>query len=48
MENGAIRRCDIIGGGIALLEEVYHCGGGALYVCVCVCVCVCVYAHGSQ
>ena len=27
MENGSIRRCGLTGGCVALLEEVYHCGG---------------------
>ena len=26
--NGTIRRCDLVGVGVALLEEVCHCGGG--------------------
>jgi hypothetical protein len=26
--SGTIRRCGLIGGGVALLEEVCHCGGG--------------------
>ena len=37
----------LIGGGVALLEEVCHCGVGfEVSVCVrgCVCVCVCVHA----
>ncbi|EDL21616.1 mCG1050540 [Mus musculus] len=28
MESGPIGRCDLIGGGVTLLEEVCHCGGG--------------------
>jgi hypothetical protein len=28
--NGTIRRCGLGGVGVALLEEVCHCGGGAL------------------
>jgi hypothetical protein len=26
--SGTIRRCDLVGVGVALLEEVCHCGGG--------------------
>jgi len=28
MESGTIRRCVLMGVGVTLLEEVYHCGGG--------------------
>ena len=28
--SSAVRRCGFIGGGVALLEEVCHCGDGAL------------------
>jgi hypothetical protein len=34
--SGTIRRCGLVGVGVALLKEVCHC------VCVCVCVCMCV------
>ena len=26
--SGTIRRCGLVGVGVALLKEVYHCGGG--------------------
>ena len=26
--SGTIRRCGLVGVGVALLEEVHHCGGG--------------------
>ena len=28
--SGTVRQCGLIAGGVALLEEVCHCGGGAL------------------
>jgi hypothetical protein len=28
--SGTIKRCDLLEGGVALLEEVHHCGTGAL------------------
>jgi hypothetical protein len=27
-ESGTIRRCGLVGGGVALLEELCHCRGG--------------------
>ena len=28
--SGTIRRCDLVGAGMALLEEAHHCDGGLL------------------
>ena len=28
MGNGTIRRCGLVGGGVALLEEIHYCGDG--------------------
>jgi hypothetical protein len=28
MESGTIRKCSLVGVGVALLEEMHHCGGG--------------------
>ena len=30
IRSGTIKRCDLLEGGVALLEEVHHCGTGAL------------------
>ena len=42
--SGAIRRYGFIGGGVALLEEACHCGGGALRIYIYIYIYI--YAQG--